>query len=85
MVTFLFTFFFSFIINSQPCPKKIRQISYNKATVKNKANIRQFWGVVKMRQTARNTPVIAVVAKVEVVEVIDGVREHHDHLGTILN
>ena len=40
------------------CPQKNKaNITYNKATVKNKANIRQFWGVVKIRQTARNTPV----------------------------
>ena len=39
------------------CPQKNKaNITYNKATVKNKANIRQFWGVVKIRQTARNTP-----------------------------
>ena len=37
-------------------PKNKANITYNKATVKNKANIRQFWGVVKIRQTARNTP-----------------------------
>ena len=37
-------------------PKNKANITYNKATVKNKANIRQFWGVVKRRQTARNIP-----------------------------
>ena len=45
-------------IDSVICPPKNKaNITYNKATVKNKANIRQFWGVVKIRQTARNTPI----------------------------
>ena len=42
------------IIDFVTCPKNI---TYNKATVKHKANIRQLWGVVKIRLAARKTPV----------------------------